>query len=690
MSNPFHISVRVQPIRTAVNEELFEALNLDCPGLEKVKLAMSEEDILLAKQELAEYFRTRSNVKYFIDPKGALDPKQRDSEYDTRKADKICENTLESCGIDYKFGPEIDWSINPTKLKYSEWTWQLSRHFFWITLGQAYWATGNEKYARAFVNQLRSWIIQNPCPTTSGNDVGSRWRTIETGIRMGSSWPSAYHYFLLSPSFDDASLLLYLKSTYEHANHLSEFPTQGNWLCMEMNGLYHVGTLFPEFKEAKYWRETAAKCLYKEMDTQVYPDGAQRELAPGYHGVSLRNFVGAYRIAKLNGLDLPEDYVKRFERMYETYMNITSPTGEAPAVNDSYWRDARHALSQGLQFFPERKDFQYIATTGREGIKPDFTSIFMPYAGWYSMRSGWDTRALYAFFDVGPFGMAHQHEDKLSFILYAYGNRLITEGGIYAYDESQWRKYILSARAHNVVRIDGLDQHRKGVKRFTAQNTPLENRWTTNPTYDFAEGIYNEGFGLKRQLKITQTRSILFIKPNKQKEVSYWIVIDVMTPSDEKQHVYDTWFHFNTGNAKIIPEWNAAVSTDPKSANMLIAPLSSQKPALEIVTGQEQPEVQGWVPAEGYDMRPVATPIFTQTATGQITQAYIFLPIEREQEHQLQDIQCKDARFTITFKDGSEDQITILPNSNGWIEKLSVLRTNTQKETTGTIRIAGH
>ena len=43
--------------------------------------------------------------------------------------------------------------------------------------------------------------------------------------------------------------------------------------------------------------------LYEELDEQVYPDGAQIELSSGYHQVSLRNFVMALAIARLN--DLP-------------------------------------------------------------------------------------------------------------------------------------------------------------------------------------------------------------------------------------------------------------------------------------------------------------------------------------------------------------------------------------------------
>jgi len=88
----------------------------------------------------------------------------------------------------------------------------------------------------------------------------------------------AYHLFLTSPSFTDDAIIDMLKSFIEHARHLMRWPTSGNWLAMEANGLMHIGVMFPELREAAEWRSTATKRLYAELDRQVYPDGAQIEL----------------------------------------------------------------------------------------------------------------------------------------------------------------------------------------------------------------------------------------------------------------------------------------------------------------------------------------------------------------------------------------------------------------------------
>ncbi|NLG13308.1 MAG: hypothetical protein GX561_03765 [Lentisphaerae bacterium] len=638
------------------DEEFFSLINLDYPGLQNVKSAVENNDFALAKKEFVKHIKTREKPVWYFDWRKFNDPESRIKGYNTASADKVVNNLLSSCGIEHQFGEEIDWSINPTKLKYSEWTWQLSRHPFWQTLGRAYWATGDEKFAEAYVRQIRSWITSNPVPqNSSGNTVGSRWRTIETGIRMLGSWPASFYYFLGSPSFDDESIIMVVKSFHEHATHLRTHPQSNNWLCMEMNGLFHVATLFPEFKNSQEWGEYSAKRLYDEMEIQVYPDGAQVELAPGYHGVSLSNFMGTFNLAKVNEVDLPNDYVARLENMYGMYLNTASPQGHCPPLNDSGWTGARGVLKTASTLFPHRKDFLYFATMGKEGEPPAFTSTWMPYAGWYSMRSDWSPEGTYLHFEVGPFGAGHQHEDKLSFVIVAYGQRLLVEGGVYAYDSSQWRRYVLSARAHNIVRVDGLDQNRRSTRDYNLVTEPLKNTWITNKTFDYGVGRYDEGFGRDRALKVTHERAILFVKPN------YWIVLDHFIPNDDKPHTYTSWFHYNTEKSAPVENLeNAYVSAEPESPNLVIAPLNPKDLDATIILGQEEPEVQGWVPARGYECRPVATPTYTRTGDGQILEPWIFYPLQKDQANPIKAItQPEDGAYLISFVDGAQHLLKV-------------------------------
>ncbi len=45
--------------------------------------------------------------------------------------------------------------------------WELSRCQHFTTLGQAYWLTGDERYAREFVDEVSDWIARNPVGATA-------------------------------------------------------------------------------------------------------------------------------------------------------------------------------------------------------------------------------------------------------------------------------------------------------------------------------------------------------------------------------------------------------------------------------------------------------------------------------------------------------------------------------------------
>ena len=74
--------------------------------------------------------------------------------------------------------------------------WELSRHQHFVTLGQAYVLTGDEKYAREFVAQLGAWMAENP-PM-----LGVNWAcTMDVALRV-ISWTLAWHLFAGAVAFD--------------------------------------------------------------------------------------------------------------------------------------------------------------------------------------------------------------------------------------------------------------------------------------------------------------------------------------------------------------------------------------------------------------------------------------------------------------------------------------------------------
>ncbi len=523
----------------------------------------------------------------------------------------------------YHLGDDVDWESNkydsedPAFTK--EWTYGLNRFYHWRTLGQAYWQTGDEKYAREWIAQMRDWVEDNPYLLYGTGNSTLTWRTIEAGIRLAGSWPDSFHYFLGSPSLEPDDLVTFMKSWIEHGRHLMRITLEhpehgGNWVTMECNGLGHLGILLPECNEAPAWLETAIGRLTAELDRQVYPDGAQKELTTGYHQVARGNFVDLYKLARHNEIPMPEEYLERLERMYAYNLKAMTPEGRLPPLNDAGYTNVISSLEEGEELFG-RADFRWAATGGLEGEAPEYTSVAFPYAGQYVMRSGWEVDDRYLLFESGPFGIGHQHEDKLSMFIYALGRVLLTEAGTYSYDRSKYRRYVLGTWAHNTILVDGQQQQRHGLRETYETEEPLDNLWATGDVFDAADGVYASGYGPNRDIDVQHERTVVFVRPD------YWVVLDRLR--SEEEHTYDVLWHLNNDEAEHDQETLSAWGADRGVANLMVTPVSVNGLALEIVTGRDEP-VLGFAPASR--KKPIPVLNYRLRAEGHVRLAWVLTP----------------------------------------------------------------
>ncbi|MBN2449937.1 MAG: alginate lyase family protein, partial [Lentisphaeria bacterium] len=451
-------------------------------------------------------------------------------------------------------GP-IDWHANPTEgvNRTHLWNESLNRHFHFRDLSEAYWESGDDRYAQGIADHVMDWIRRNPPPLmSSGNGsamINCTWQTLTTGIRMEGIWPDALYRCLGSPAFTDEVVVTMVKSCADQANHLVRNPTGGNWLTEESMGVYTVGMLFPEYRQAREWRRVAIERLNRQLDEDVYPDGMEVELAAGYSNWVISNFVHLLERADAAGLrdEIPEDFLTRLERAYNYHLYAMMPNGAIPGLNDSGPANVRGYLEKAFEFFPRRTDFLFGATLGARGTEPAQTSYAFPYSGHFVMRSGWDADAVYALLDSGPFGYGHQHEDKLHFVLYAHGRQLLLDPGNFSYDRSPARHYVLGTHGHNTILVDGQGQARRGNRETYVWPKPWDTPtprgddtlWQSTPEADFVRGTYTDGYGPRAAIRVRHTRRLLFAKPD------FFLLLDTLEPEDDREHTYTSLFHID-------------------------------------------------------------------------------------------------------------------------------------------------
>lgn len=503
----------------------------------------------------------------------------------------------------------IDWLFNPTKKKgpfNPEWTWQLNRMYFWESMAKVYRDTGDERYAQAFARQLESWLEQTGGvpPKQNYNAVGSAFRTIEQGLRLMSFWPTVWEKFGKSPAFTDELKRRFIDSMRAQANHLIAHKTRANWLLMEMNGVHSFACLFPDFPESARLRQESAKIFCEAISKQVLPDGLQDELSPDYHCVYYSCASGLYLRSKKYGFEdeISREFKSLLEKSAEATLALTTPAFVQPRFNDCFTVDTARVLSRAAKIFPEREDFRWGATHGREGNPPagEVASRIFPYSGFAAMRSGWHSDAAYMAFDFGPLGMAHSHQDKLGFTLWKGNQEFIFDDGGGQYEQSPMRAYAISGYDHNVLLVDGLAQRRKAPLRV--QKPIIESDWQSDKNFDRVKGVYDQGFGPKSLNLAIHRREIEF-----DKRAEIFRVTDFAESRDGKDHEWSLLFHLNARNVKVAPDKRSLRTLTGGKWDLQLELCADGEIALA-VSGQRKPTISGWfVGRTNEPVRPATT-----------------------------------------------------------------------------------
>lgn len=510
-----------------------------------------------------------------------------------RRANAVVDGKFDLLGFrDLSFGNPIDWHLEPNSGKRTpsiHWSrlnfldvelagdkkivWELNRHQYFATLGQAYWFTGDEKYARTFVAHLESWMDQNP------PKVGINWASsLEVAFRS-ISWIWAFYFFNESQALNAKTFTRTLKFLYLNARHLetylSTYFSPNTHLTGEALGLFYLGTLLPDFKESNRWRSVGLKILTEQLSRHVKPDGVYFEQASYYHRYTADFYTHLLILLRANGENVPLEVETKLKALLDHLMYITRPDGTTPLFGDDDGGrlvmlgslpsdNFRGTLATGAALF-ERSDYKYVAggfaeealwLLGAVGLRefdsiearePAKQSVAFEDAGYYVMRDGWRANANYLRFDCGPHGTlncGHAHADALSFDLAALGRTILVDPGTYTYTGSkEMRDWFRSSAAHNTLTVDDESSSTpdgpfswKSVARCEQVN------WISEERFDYVEGKHD---GYERLSEpVTHSRAILFLKRD------YWVLHDRVI--SQGPHTLDLHFHFQPCGSVVI------------------------------------------------------------------------------------------------------------------------------------------
>ena len=107
----------------------------------------------------------------------------------------------------------------------------------------------------------------------------------------------------------------------------------------------------------------------------------------------------------------------------------------------------------------------------------------------------------------------------------------------------------------------------KYMQNYIAKE-PVDLAYRSNERYDYARGVYDEGFGKRDQRPVRHTREVLFLKPQR-----LFVVRDTLESLDGKPHLYEALWHLDA-NAVDVNAQTGIVETHDPGANLRMVPFS--------------------------------------------------------------------------------------------------------------------
>lgn len=517
-----------------------------------------------------------------------------------------------------------------------EWSWFFNRHEAFIAAGRAWQATGDCRYIEWIFSTLDDWIVTHPAPGRM--TFSAAWRPLEAARRILGPWTTVYENLRDDPAFTAERRERFLSSVRAHGEQLRHHHALfGNHLITEMLALAQLCLVFPETDDTDEWLSYALGRLAREYDAQVYPDGAYKELATHYQRVVAVNYQDLLDLlVKAGRLEEARDWRERSERLWNYLRLVQKPAGTAPVNNDSDQENIAGLLG---------------AYAPRLAGEPPRETVALPYAGQIIFRDGGATATpQWAFFDRGPHGSAHQHEDRLHFSLSIGDADFLVDNGRYTYVPGPWRDYFAGPGGHNVVTIDGHGGE-PGPKTTDATEPPpttlaLGERW------DSAFG--DSRFALDGNPRAADWRRIVV-----NLRGDGWLVIDRIVAFGQRN--VETLWHWHPDCA-VTADGDARLLVQNGGRILRVALASTATAAdLRQVRGSEEP-VQGWHSVR-FNQRVAATcTTARQTPQGPLLNVWFFSPGAQPAEIAIRQKSGAGLRLSLTHGDSVEELALDLDN----------------------------
>ena len=542
-------------------QDLLFALKDSISDLQNVYDLRDAERLEDALAELAAYFRLKAADRYYFNWKNF---RERFDEYRNLYPDKREDHfKLSRLQMDL-YAPETNWILPFRNLRGEEVSAYELRHLARQQKSSDmaltyYYEDENQQYLDYFIRQVAD--LNRAFGEKAYDDAGNGIYEVYRCGRRVQNWMFCHNVYLSSPAYKAERQFLLIRTLMHHGAQLYERSKKmryGNHHTRGLVALFEIAAIFPEFTSSEKWREHALSGLVWHLTHEVNADGFQFERSVHYHKGDIENYFRVFQLAKINNISLPEIYEQQFRKLFESLVKLAQPNRRLPILQDDtdkpfaennsmdevmilgtiVFNDPEFKYFTGDQisaavYWLLRKD-ELRATKELEQKVPGILSCELPETGYYIMRNGWDSRAVYLTVSTGLSETKpdHQHGDMLGVVGYAYGHEILPNYQVqynskdYRFYKNSWVKNIALVDNQTLGRVWKQNEGKSGFGKWEYLPQAEIISWNKMDLFDHFIGTHN-GFD---SFDVAYYREIIFF------HAGFWLFIDHY--KSESRHRY--------------------------------------------------------------------------------------------------------------------------------------------------------
>lgn len=500
---------------------------------------------------------------------------------------------------------------NPLQLNWERENGHLNRHFHWVSLAKAWDETRDDRYAKLAAAEVVDWVNREPffwphCPTVGGVWLmdGTVFRrgymnTSNIGRRLELTWWPTFEALRHADAFSDEAVLAMLVGTIRQAELImnpTSFAVHDDGGAHTTLALLQTSLLLPEFTASQRWESVALDRWDQIVNRQFHPDGSHVSLSTGYNWATILTLENFIRLYEQFGRTPPQESFETLERALDHPIAVSTPSQTQVSLNDGGWGMTDDHYRRTLHWFPHRGDFRWMATKKAEGAPPEETSRYLPNAGQYMMRTGWDADSKFLFFGAGPWGASHGKQDALNVYAQFGDHLLIRDAGRGSYSGVGNTVHAGRSLSYNTLSPDWAQENSIPHWRHEMHIGfhPPNRRWISNERFDYGEGRFDYGWHKPGEhIRGKWLRQVIFVKGEVPKRDGYYVVFDTVIPEDDTER---TWRHpwQLQPDAIEVRDDKTTVASAPGVAMQILPvdPIGNME--VSVIRGQEKPELLGW------------------------------------------------------------------------------------------------